>query len=109
MIRILAICIPIGLWGLLLGLVGKAHYRHNFCFFLLAGANFMAIWQLTQRRSGDYLWWTLLAAAVAAGLVAWLVIIDERDLLFHRYWHRLARVLVIASTCWWVAAIIFSN
>ncbi|WP_461213498.1 hypothetical protein [Lacticaseibacillus sp. GG6-2] len=109
MIRILAISIPIVLWGLLLVLISKAHYRKDFCFFLLTFINFVAIWQLTQFTAGDYLWWVLLAAAVSGGLVAWLVIIDEHDLLFRRYWHWLSRVLTIASTCWWLAAIFFSK
>ena len=109
MIRIAAIVVPVVVWLGLLGLIGKYHYRKNFFFFLLTGINLLAIWQLMLPIDGNYLWMVLLAASVVGALVAWLEVLAVHDLLFRRYWHRLCRVLVLATTCWWLAAIYFSR
>ncbi|WP_407891726.1 hypothetical protein [Lacticaseibacillus sp. N501-2] len=107
--EILAIGLPILGWILLLVIIGKFNYRHNLLFWVMILVNFLAIWQLTQQHAGTYLWVCFFVAIIAAMLVVVLLIINEHDVLLRRYAHLLARVELLATTCWWVAAIFFRN
>ena len=109
MLTILAIGLPIIFWIVLLVIIGKFNYRHNLLFWVMIVVNFLAIWQLTQQHAGTYLWACFLASIVAAILVVALLIINEHDVFLRRYAHLLARVEVLATTCWWLAAIFFQK
>ncbi|MCI1985997.1 MAG: hypothetical protein LKJ69_04290 [Lactobacillus sp.] len=109
MSRILAIGLPCLLWVALLTLVAKTHYRKNFFFFFVSASLLVATWQLTQIRAANYLWVVLLCAVGVAALVALLLITSEHDLILSRYWHWLARLLVLATTWWWLAAIFLTR
>ncbi|QFQ91098.1 hypothetical protein LM010_06500 [Lacticaseibacillus manihotivorans] len=109
MLSILAIGLPILFWIILLVIIGKFNYRHNLLFWVMIVVNFLAIWQLTQLHAGTYLWACFLASIVAAILVVMLLIINEHDVFLRRYTHLMARVEVIATTCWWIAAIFFQK
>lgn len=103
--RLLWIILPVSLWLILLVLVTKVHYQRNLFYTFMSIVSLVAIWQLTQRSLTNYLWVVLFSAVIVAMLTAFLQLAQLGDLLFHRYFHQLARIMVLATTCWWLGAI----
>ncbi|WP_390408288.1 hypothetical protein [Lacticaseibacillus jixiensis] len=103
--RLLWIILPVSLWLILLVLVAKVHYQRNLFYTFMSIVSLVAIWQLTQRSLTNYLWVVLFSAVIVAMLTAFLQLAQLGDLLFHRYFHQLARIMVLATTCWWLGAI----
>ncbi|WP_125703097.1 hypothetical protein [Lacticaseibacillus daqingensis] len=106
MTTILMFALPLFGWTFVLASVA-AHFANNLFYFAAVGFNLIALWVMRTPATSDLIW-TCLFCAVA---IAILLVIDrvgrDHDLLMPVYAHWLSRTLLLATTLWWFAGLIF--
>ncbi|EGF34774.1 hypothetical protein AAULR_09615, partial [Lacticaseibacillus rhamnosus MTCC 5462] len=54
-------------------------------------------------QKSEFIWVILFTAMVIALILVVWQVIREYDLIIHRYWRMLTRILSLATTCWWLS------
>ena len=85
---LLALGLPILVWLLVVAAVVYFDFHGGSWFFLL-----------------NFIWVILFTAMVIALILVVWQVIREYDLIIHRYWRMLTRILSLATTCWWLSGI----
>ena len=102
---LLALGLPILVWLLVVAAVVYFDFHGGSWFFLLTMVNLWAIFELTFTKSPNFIWVILFTAMVIALILVVWQVIREYDLIIHRYWRMLTRILSLATTCWWLSGI----
>ena len=102
---LLALGLPILVWLLVVAAVVYFDFHGGSWFFLLTMVNLWAIFEFTFTKSPNFIWVILFTAMVIALILVVWQVIREYDLIIHRYWRMLTRILSLETTCWWLSGI----
>ncbi|WP_054663597.1 hypothetical protein [Lacticaseibacillus camelliae] len=104
---LIGIILPLA--GLAVWLVCRALQFHSRLLpFLVAGLELLGVANLANAKAPNTIWVALFTTTAIAILLIIYFVVRDYDLLFARYFTTLGRVLILAATVWWVAAILLS-
>ncbi|MFD1393001.1 hypothetical protein ACFQ3L_05270 [Lacticaseibacillus jixianensis] len=103
----IGIVIPI--LGLALWLVSRALQFHSRLLpFLAAGLELWGMATLSAAKAPNMIWVALFTATAMAVLLVGVFLARDYDLLYAKYFTTLGRLLILATTVWWVSAVLSS-
>ncbi|WP_179395260.1 hypothetical protein [Lacticaseibacillus absianus] len=105
MTTILIFALPLFGWTFVLASMA-AHFRNNLFYFAAVGFNLLALWLMRTPATADMIWLCLFCAVAIAILLVIDRVARDYDLLMTVYTHWLSRTLLIATTIWWLTALI---
>lgn len=103
---IFATVTPVLLWLLWLWRSYRLSHAWYLGADLIIGLNLVWIWLLTQTVFPNYIWLVLLTTVSVMIALVVLVLVREYDFLLSVYHHWVSVVVSLATTLWWLAAIV---
>lgn len=108
MSRILAYFLPVIAWALVITMLTRLNYRGRWPFYLAAIVTLSCAGWLSYATVPNYLWVILFASVLLAIGVVVLMVVRDYDFLITTYLHWFGRMWFLATTIWWLAAIILT-
>lgn len=107
MSMLIGIILPLA--ALAVWIVSRAlQFRSRLLPFLAAGVELLGVASLSSAKAPNTIWVALFTTTAIAILLIGFFLVRDYDLLFARYFTTLGRVLMLAATFWWLAALLLS-
>ncbi len=82
-------------------------FSNNLFYFTATGFNLLGLWAARTQAAPNQIWLALFCAVAIAILLVIDRVARDYDLIVPVYAHWLSRTWLLATTAWWVAALIF--